>query len=223
MLYCLRKHLDCKVHATDGFIGEVVDFYFDDSLWVLRYLVLDIGTFVHGRKVLISPVAVAGFDATSRIVLLQHSIEEIKNSPDIDLDKPVYRQLEEQLVNYYSWVTHWVPQADLPEPEAQPAPTGDSHLRSMNNVCKYEVMGYDGRIGSISDFVMDNNEWQLPLIILNVSHYLAVGDVVLTSAHIKGIRVEDREVSLDLYREDAANAPQFDPERPLEEYLETAP
>jgi hypothetical protein len=30
-----------KLHARDGEIGKVVDFYFDDKFWTLRYLVAE--------------------------------------------------------------------------------------------------------------------------------------------------------------------------------------
>src|SRR5580698_4198641 len=45
------------IHATDGAIGHVSDFYFDDHTWVVRYLVVQTGSWLLSRKVLISPVA----------------------------------------------------------------------------------------------------------------------------------------------------------------------
>lgn len=222
MLNRLRVHRGCHVHATDGYIGIVEDFYFDDMRWELRYLVVNVGKFPLGRKVLISPVAITAFDPAAQVVSLKHTVTEIKNSPEIDVDKPVYRQLEEQLVNYYSWVTHWVPQADLPAPDSRPAPTGDTHLRSLNNVCKYTVMAFDGRVGSIADFVLESNDWHIPLVILDTANFLLANKVVLPSSHFKGIRVEDREISIDLYKGDVAKAPRLDPAQPLEEYLKLA-
>ena len=44
--------------ATDGAIGHVKDFYFDDEAWVIRYLVVDTGSWLSSRKVLISPIAI---------------------------------------------------------------------------------------------------------------------------------------------------------------------
>jgi hypothetical protein len=46
------------IRATDGVIGRVDDFYFDDDDWGIRYLVVDTGSWLSGRKVLISPLAV---------------------------------------------------------------------------------------------------------------------------------------------------------------------
>jgi hypothetical protein len=219
MLNRMRALLNHRIHASDGLIGTLDDFYFDDSQWIMRYLVVDVGWFMRGRKVLISPVAIMGIDAASQTVSLKHSMNQIRNSPDIDVEKPVYRQLEEQLLNYYGWVPHWTPQHDLPEPQAQAVPTGDTHLRSMNNVCKYTIMAFDGRAGSIVDFILDDNGWRLPLVVLDTSHYLSANQVILPALRFKGIRVEDKEISIDMNRADIANSPRFDSTRPLEEYV----
>jgi len=188
----------------------------------MRYLVVDIGKLLHRRKVLISPTAIVGIDRTSKVASLKHSIDQIKNSPDIDVDKPVYRQLEEQLLNYYGWVAHWTPRSGLSERQSEPVPTGDTHLRSMNNVCKYAVMAFDGRVGSIDDFVVDPNGWRIPLVILDTRHYLSATQVVIPAPRLKGVRVEDREISIDMNKADVSAAPHFDPVRQLEDYLKTS-
>ena len=57
----LRSTNDLKnyvVGATDGEIGHVKDFFFDDERWVVRYLVVETGDWLSSRKVLISPIAV---------------------------------------------------------------------------------------------------------------------------------------------------------------------
>ena len=47
------------VRATDGDIGKVHGFYFDDRVWTIRYLVLDTGNWFEGRRVLL-PTAALG-------------------------------------------------------------------------------------------------------------------------------------------------------------------
>jgi len=222
MLRQLRLHRGCHAHASDGYIGTVEDFYFDDRRWELRYLVLNTGKFPLGRKVLVPPSAIDTFDPQAQVISLRQSMQEIQNSPQIDVDRPVYRQLHDLEVNYTSWVTHWIPQHDLPAPEASPMPTGDAHLRSLNNVCKYTVMAFDGRVGSVADLVVDSETWHIPLVILDTTHYLAADKVVLPTSDLKAIRVEDREISVDLYKEDVLRAPRIDASLPLESYLKSA-
>jgi len=207
MMNSLKGLIGHHIHASNGFVGTLDDFYFDDSQWVMRYLIVDVARFLFSRRVLISPVAIEGIDWANNVVSLKHTIEQIKDSPNIDVDQPVHRQLEEQLYRYYQWVTHWTPHSGLPEPETQAVPSGDTHLRSMNNVRQYDVMAFDGRVGAIDDFIVNDDGWRLPLVVLDTHHYLDVDQVVIPTLKIKGIRVEDREVSVDMTKAEVDKAP----------------
>jgi len=48
---------DMVIRATDGDIGTVDQFYFDDKAWVIRYLTVETGGWLGGRQVLISPIS----------------------------------------------------------------------------------------------------------------------------------------------------------------------
>jgi hypothetical protein len=54
------------IRAIDGVIGEVHDLYFDDEDWAIRYLVVDTGSWLSGRKVIISPLAIGDPDWASQ-------------------------------------------------------------------------------------------------------------------------------------------------------------
>ena len=47
------------IAATDGRLGTVSDFLFDDASWLVRWLVVDTGKWLSGRKVLL-PTSVLG-------------------------------------------------------------------------------------------------------------------------------------------------------------------
>ena len=57
----MQRNIDSLIgynlEATDGVIGEVEDFYFDDESWTMRYLIVKTGNWLSGRKVLISTSA----------------------------------------------------------------------------------------------------------------------------------------------------------------------
>ena len=57
MLRSLKELQGYTISATDGDIGSVHDFYFDDQHWTVRYLVVDTGGWLSGRRVLVSPLA----------------------------------------------------------------------------------------------------------------------------------------------------------------------
>ncbi len=95
------------VGATDGDIGHVKDFYFDDEAWVIRYLVVDTGGWLSSRKVLVSPIAVGTPNWEERSLPASISREQIRKSPDIDTDKPVSRQHEMTYSGYYGYPYYW--------------------------------------------------------------------------------------------------------------------
>ena len=107
MLRSMTDLQDYAIRATDGTIGHVKDFYFDDEAWVIRYLVVDTGTWLSSRKVLISPIAIGHPDWTGRILPVSITKEQVKNSPDIDTHKPVSRQHEMRYLGYYGYPYYW--------------------------------------------------------------------------------------------------------------------
>ena len=57
MLRSLKELKRYTVTATDGDVGTVVKFLFDDERWAIRYLVVHTGGFFDGQYVLISPIS----------------------------------------------------------------------------------------------------------------------------------------------------------------------
>ncbi len=82
------------IAASDGVIGKVDDLYFDDDDWAIRYLIVDTGNWLSGRKVLISPLAIGRPDWLGQQLPVSLTKAQIERSPDIDTRKPVSRQYE---------------------------------------------------------------------------------------------------------------------------------
>src|ERR1700690_440690 len=100
MLRSMKELEDCAIRATDGIIGSVKDVYFDDKAWVIRYLVVDTGSWLSSRKGLISPIAIGPPDWIGKVLPVSITKEQVKNSPAIDPDKPVSRQHEIRYLGY---------------------------------------------------------------------------------------------------------------------------
>jgi sporulation protein YlmC with PRC-barrel domain len=62
------------IAATDGDLGRVGDVYFDDRSWDVRYLAVDAGDWLSGRRVLVSPAAVQTSDTTLRVALTRRQL-----------------------------------------------------------------------------------------------------------------------------------------------------
>lgn len=107
MLRSMNDLKDYTIRATDGNIGHVKDFYFDDKTWVIRYLVVDTGSWLSSRKVLISPIAIRIPNWRERVLPVSITKEQVRNSPDIDTEKPVSRQHEVEFLSHYNHPFYW--------------------------------------------------------------------------------------------------------------------
>ncbi len=70
--------------ATDGEIGDVEELYFDDEQWAVRYIVVNNGSWLSGRQVLISPFSVTQVDRDNRKLHLCLTQDRVEKSPNID-------------------------------------------------------------------------------------------------------------------------------------------
>jgi len=107
MLRSIEELEKYEVQANDGLIGHVRDFFFDDESWVVRYVVVDTGSWLSERKVLISPISIGRVESEKKRLQVFLDREQIKNSPDIDSDMPVSRQHEIRYLNYYGYPYYW--------------------------------------------------------------------------------------------------------------------
>ncbi len=223
MLRSLQDLRGYILHATDGDIGEVDDFLFHDDDWTVRYLVVDTGTWLPGRKVLISPVALGHPEWETGRLPVNLSREAVENSPDIDLDRPVSRQREIELHNYYAWTPYWpsvemgdvgpvIPPANLVD---TPGPKGDPHLRSVAEVCGYRIHASDGELGHVEDFIVEEGSWIIRYMVVDTRNWWPGKKVITSPGWITGIRWRDRKVCVNLSRETIRNSPEYDPAQPV--------
>ena len=172
----LRKMKDLKgfsIGARDGDIGEANDFIFDDKKWTVRYLVADTNRWLPGRKVLISPIVVDQADWEGKRLPVLLTQEQVKNSPDINLNEELSAQDEVRYYNYYGFPYYWagdeiwgpvtLPRDLIAEGMdrkiALTEEVNQSHLRSMKDVTEYSIQATDGEIGQVDDFIVDDDAW----------------------------------------------------------------
>lgn len=235
MLRSIKELLGYELMATDGQIGNVDDSLFSDEDWTIRYLVADTGPWIFGRKVLISPEAFLQPVWASQTFPVNLTREQVKSSPDIDLAKPVSRQYEEKLRAYYNWPIYWggrppmhgapayVP-PDLFKRRKQPDDaTYDTHLRSANELLDYQVFATDGEAGTMSDFIIDDEDWQFRYLVLEASEETGAekGKKVLVALEwISSIEVEGKDIFIGLTQEAIRFSPGFDPTVPVNRQYE---
>jgi hypothetical protein len=214
MLRSLDELHGYSVHAVDGNIGKVDDFFFEDALWTVRYLVVDIGGWLSDRKVLISPTALRQPDWGKKVLCLSLNKDQVESSPEIDIDKPISRKHEEELNAHYEWPVYWEYGA-LNEEAKAIEKTRKSHLRSMKEVVGYRVKAIEGELGPVLDFIMDYETWIIRYMVIStryiVEHVrdLTHGKKVLISPKWTEVSWADSEVYVDLPIQIIKDGPEY--------------
>jgi len=222
-----------SIRATDGELGTVAEFYFDDETWGIRYLVVDTGGWLGGRRVLISPISVIRTDWQARQLDCQLTKKQVENSPDIDTRKPVSRQHEFTCLDYYGYRNYWggpyiwgpsvyprnlaIPSAVAPQSTADRIRMAsiDSHLRSSDAVTGYDIDAADGEIGHLNGFVMDDEAWAVRYIEVATRNWWPGKKVLVSPEWIERVSWEDSKVYVALTREAIRNGPAYDESLPI--------
>ena len=240
MLRSIKDLEDFAAEATDGPIGHVKDFYFDDEAWTIRFLVVETGAWLEGRKVLISPVAIGEPDWVRRLLPVSVTREQVRKSPDVDSQKPISRQHEVENYAYYGFPYYWgglgiwgdsmrpemmlaayhgakspsaaQREAALAETQAQAHRQrgDDPHLRSAHAMVRYHIRATDGEIGHVDGMLVDDETWTIRYFVVNTSDWWLGHQVLVTPQWISDISWLEATVSVHLSREAIKHAPTYD-------------
>ncbi len=225
MLLNTKDLLGYKIGATDGHIGSVADLLFDDFSWMVRYMVVDTGNWLPGRRVLLAPISVGKIDENEESVAVKLTREQVEKSPPIDAHKPVSRQQETELSRYYGWPAYWSAETRTPPvgavgmpaempPPVHPAGSAaelknkgaqqnqDPHLRSMREVRGYHIQAQDGEIGHVEDFIIDADMWWTESMVIDTRNWLPGRKVAIPPRQIEKVRWTERKVFVKMLREE---------------------
>jgi sporulation protein YlmC with PRC-barrel domain len=210
-----------RVGATDGEIGEVEDFYFDDETWTIRYVVAKTGGWLSGRKVLLATTAISERGIKGGLFPINLTKEQISDSPDIDTEKPVSRQQEAMLNQHHWWENYWgsgsyggeMGIANRPPVRIRAEerdPNEDIHLQNIVEVDGYTIHATDGEIGHINDFIVDDKTWELTHLVVDTSDWIGGKKVLVEVAHVHTISFLSRLVYLDIAKADIETSKLYD-------------
>jgi hypothetical protein len=214
------------IRATDGVIGHVDDVYFDDEKWGIRYLVVNTGNWLSGRKVLISPIALGHAGWMARQLPVAMTREEVERSPDIDTAKPVSRQHEAEIFMYYGYPYYWSGEglwgmSAYPRDVLSPAEgwqvqraraasdPEECHLRSSNAVIGHHVEATDGGIGHVADLLVDDHIWQIRYLVVNTRNWWGGRRVLVEPRTVSRVSWSSGTVTVDASRQGIEDAPAY--------------
>ncbi len=222
----IKSLIGYGMEAKDGDIGKVEDFYFEDTTWVVRYLILKTGNWFLYRKVLISPQAVVKSDTAQRMFPVNLSKEQIRTSPDIDTDKPVSRQQDIQLYGHYAW--QWngsgfyaggsevidndpiidekiIKEADPNDKRSE----DDLYLRSIKKIVGYHIHASDGDFGHVSDFIFDDTNWQIMYLVIRSNNWFDGKQFLIETGTVKEIQWENSKVIVNITTDEVKSSNLF--------------
>jgi hypothetical protein len=224
MLRNLTTLHGCRLATSEGDLGHVVDFYFDDKTWVVRYLVAETGSWLTGRLVLLSPHSFGRFDQVEgKAMIINLTRQQIENSPPIDSHRPVSRQYEAAYYRYYGWPAYWeggamwglggYPVAMQPTREELKANQqlhhrDDKHLRSARAITGYHIQTVDGTIGHATGLMVDDRSWAIRKLVVKTGHWYSGREILIAPANIERISYEESKVFVNLTKEDIQETPE---------------
>jgi hypothetical protein len=215
------------IDASDGHIGSVRDLSFDDHDWTIRYLVVDIGKWLPGRKVVLVPEVILAPGHGEKAIPVKLTKDQVRSSPEIDTNRPISRQAEQLLHSHYGWIPYW----EMPGVPAPPSPLpqsgfavedrreaisfaesrGDPHLRSAKEIGGYRVQASDGEAGHIADFLIDDDLRRILFLIVDLEELLSGKKVLIPPRLVSGIDWVNSRIEVDTSSRAIKTSQAYDP------------
>ncbi len=214
-----------QIDASDGTIGSVSDFLFDDRTWKVRWLVVDTGGWLTGRLVLVHPSVIGKADYIRRVLPVKLTKARVEASPDISRDQPISRQNERNLYDYYGWDPVWGssyfgPTASAPD-VAEPAAAevgvmarpedNDTHLRSLSEITFYDIQANNGAIGHLENALLEDDVWGIRYLIIDTRNWWPGQHVLLSPYAVREIRYLKNQILLNVSCEQVKGSPPWAP------------
>jgi sporulation protein YlmC with PRC-barrel domain len=232
----MSRLTDFAIHATDGNIGKVRRFLFEDEDWALRYLVVETGNWIKRKELLISPIFIDALSWQDREIHVNLAREQVRQSPQIETAKPISRRQEREFYSYYQTPAYWsgyglwgtgMHPEDMLHVEAKPQHNWqdsedviadserESKLRSSQDFMKHRVYAYRGEVGKINDLIFDDKSWAIRYLVIEPKRMLHGRQVLLSPWWIREISWRQRLVFVDIENATIEDAPTFDPNEPI--------
>ena len=237
MIHVLSDLDNFAIDANDGKVGKVTDFYFDDRRWVIRYLVVDIGSALKSHKVLLSPARIKHLNKEEKTITVDMSLNEIANSPCIDTRHALPSHYEIDYLSYHGYAFNWDRNSQKPvsiddetsaifdETLGQKSASaqdvlvsidsvrrmyGDRHLRSYQEIIGYCIQANDGDIGYLKSVLIDDDTWNIKCCIVKTSNWWFGHHVFITPQAIRDISWGSTKIYVDMTQQQVKEAPSFD-------------
>lgn len=222
------------IAANDGQIGTVSDLLFDDASWQVRWLVVQTGNWLSGRKVLLPASTLGHANALRREFSAKLTMQQVKDSPDVDTERPVSRQVETSIYGHYGWYPYWgyglymggygygsvmaspfgaggtVPRGGEEEALEAQRNRNDPHLRSVAAVEGYHIRATDGEIGHVEDMLVEEADWTIHYLVVDTKNWWSGKRVLVSPRSARDISWTGRTVDINVNQEAVRSSPAYE-------------
>ncbi len=208
MIRPLKSLLGFKINAIDGEIGKIIDFYFDNITYTIRYLVVETGSLFFSRQILLSTEALVPSDLEEKEFMTNLTIQQIENCPHADTKKIISDLGEEfRVQQYYKW-NHYRDTL-YSEIESTIFKKSSAVLLSVTEISDLEVLCINSKVGHVRDFLIDEESWKVTFLILDAFNVSPAKEVVIPTFLISQLNPASATLLLNLSSEAIANSPEY--------------
>jgi len=198
-------------------------------------------------QVLLPPSALAHVNHIAHQFSVKLTRQQVKECPDVEADRPVSRQWESDIYQYYGWAPYWGfgsylgmvgygggyiggSAATMPSPELMQIEKeiddgqrrkGDPALRSANEVVGYHIHAKDGEIGHVDDFLVEGDDWSIHYLVVDTKNWWPGKKVLISPLSVREIDWGGSQVHLGADRQKVRDSPAYDPSTTVDPVYET--
>lgn len=182
-----------------------------------------------------------------RMRTIKLTMQQIKDSPDVDTERPVSRQMETSIFGFYGYDPYWnagygmmggmgllggygyfgdaMPSssaAQRREEEIADAKRNhdDVHLRSVWAISKYHIHASDGEIGHVENIMIDDTDWSIRYLAVDTKNWWPGRKVLISPRSIRDISWAESLVNLDADRAMVKESPAYDESKKVDKAYE---
>ena len=168
-------------------------------------------------------------------------MQQVKDSPEIDTERPVSRQIETNIYDYYGWSPYWgsgLYMGGYGYMAAMAILGGAGHARRLpakssgarrqiadarrerttirisaasKTVTGYHIHASDGEIGHVEDFLVEDADWSIHYLVVDTKNWWPGKKVLISPRSAREIDWTDKLVNLDVDRQRVKDSPPYDP------------
>ena len=231
MLWNASAMTGYAIKASNGEIGTVSDMIFEDADWAIRWLVVDTGEWLPGRKVFLPVSALGTPDPGASHLPVNLTMRQIEESPAVDMSQTVSSGTESLLHDYYGLPrirnkagggvhvamaaasgapdVRYLPPVRLPDAADSEAAVREPNLHGLSAITGSTIEATDGDIGHAEDFLIDTASWQVRYMTVHTANWWPGEKVLISPRSVDWIDVARGIIQLDVTRQKVKDSPSY--------------